>query len=552
MRNRLDSNPSSSSHDTHKFPTTSIPDFRVYLSAGCAAAGAMMIGYDSAFIGGTIALPSFKSDFGLDQITQVEFNTISANIVSFYQMGCFIGALSAYPLGHFYGRKNSLLISVMIFLIGAILMTISSQSPSPSTGLSLIYIGRVFTGLGIGIVSSISPIYIAEISIPRIRGRLIGLYELGWQIGGILGFWINYGVSQNPRIHAKQEYIIPFAIQLIPAGICLIGVISYLKESPRWLLSCGRKDEALRSLCWIRKSNSDDPLIQNEFSIMESSLENQNQKLGNSFWSPFEKLLFHRPLLIRLMIAGSLFIFQNGTGINAINYYSPTVFGSIGVTGTSSALLSTGVFGLIKTIATFFWLFFLADRIDRTTMLMLGAFFGGLMMYGLGIYIAVVKPTEHPSSDGLRTSGKGALAMFYLWTVFYSPTWNPTPWVWAAEAFPMHVRTLSQSFVASSNWLFNFLIARFTPQMFTAMGYGVYIFFASFMMISIPYVWFFVPELRGVPLEMIDEVFENWNPFKGKRFNQKTFKVNDDQPLKIDQIQQIDHDHDQNPNQDQD
>ncbi|EGG07923.1 uncharacterized protein MELLADRAFT_47943 [Melampsora larici-populina 98AG31] len=500
----------------------------------------MMIGYDSAFIGGTIALPSFKADFGLDRITQDQFNLISANIVSFYQMGCFLGALFAYPLGHFYGRRKSLLISVLIFLIGAIFMTISNRS----NGLSLIYVGRVFTGFGIGIVSSITPIYIAEISIPSIRGRLIGLYELGWQIGGIIGFWINYGVSQNPRIKSQQQYLIPFAIQLLPAGICLIGLISYLKESPRWLLSRGRKDEALNSLCWIRNSIQDDPLIQNEFSIMESSLEKQNEQLGNSFWAPFEKLLFHRPLLTRLMIAGSLFIFQNGTGINAINYYSPTVFASIGVTGTSSALLSTGVFGAIKTIATLFWLFFLADAIDRTTMLMFGAFFGGLMMYGLGAYIAIVKPTENPSLDGLRPSGKGALAMFYLWTVFYSPTWNPTPWVWAAEAFPMHVRTLSQSFVASSNWLFNFLIARFTPQMFTSMGYGVYIFFASFMMISIPFVWFIVPELRGIPLEMIDEVFENWNPRKGKRFNQTSFQLVQHSSLKIDQIQQIDHDQD--------
>ncbi|KAG0152021.1 hypothetical protein CROQUDRAFT_719606 [Cronartium quercuum f. sp. fusiforme G11] len=493
-----------------------IHNVRLYLSALCAASGAMMIGYDSAFLGGTLALPSFRTDFGLKHMTRAQVDLIEANIVSLYQAGCFIGALLAYPLGHFYGRRIGLIISVLIFILGGILMVIADSA----RGLAPIYAGRVLTGLGIGIISSITPIYIAEIAVVSIRGRLVGLYELGWQLGGIIGFWINYGVSENTSIIGRTQYTIPFAVQLIPAGLCLIGVVSFLKESPRWLLSRGRRTEALSNLCWLRKLDESDSYFQSEFLMMEQTLVSQKETVGESFWGPFQKLLLFRPSLIRLAIACSLFMFQNGTGINAINYYSPTVFRSIGISGTSASLLSTGVFGAIKTIATVIWLCFLADRIDRTIMLMVGSFFGGLMMYGLGIYIAVAKPTENPTPGGrLTSSGKGALAIIYLWTVFYSPTWNPTPWLFSAEAFPMHVRTLAQAFVASSNWFFNFLIARFTPQMFTAMGYGVYLFFACFMMISIPYVWFIVPELRGVPLEKIDTVFEAWKPSSGRRRN---------------------------------
>lgn len=99
------------------------------------------------------------------------------------------------------------------------------------------------------------------------------------------------------------------------------------------------------------------------------------------------------------------------------------------------------------------------------------------------------------------------MAFFYLWTIFYTPSWNGTPWVYNSEMFPQNVRTLGQAFAAASNWLFNFLVARFTAQMFTAMGYGVYLFFASLMILSIVFVFFLLPETKGIPLESMDRLF---------------------------------------------
>ena len=149
------------------------------------------LGYDSAFIGTTLALKSFKSEFHLTTLSKTQSNLISANIVSCYQAGAFFGAFFAYPAGHFLGRKHGIQIFAAIFTVGAALMC----GANGTRGLGLIYGGRVLAGIGVGGASNLSPIYVSEIAPPAIRGRLVGLYELCWQIGGLVGFWIN--VSHN-------------------------------------------------------------------------------------------------------------------------------------------------------------------------------------------------------------------------------------------------------------------------------------------------------------------------------------------------------------------
>lgn len=162
-------------------------NWRVYLLAAVASCTSCMIGYDSAFIGTTLSLSSFKHEFHFDRMTDPEQNLLSANIVSTYQAGAFFGAFFAYPIGHFWGRKRGLMVAALVFILGAGLML----GANGSRGLGLIYAGRVLAGLGVGAGSNITPIYISELSPPAIRGRLVGVYELGWQVGGLVGFWIN-------------------------------------------------------------------------------------------------------------------------------------------------------------------------------------------------------------------------------------------------------------------------------------------------------------------------------------------------------------------------
>jgi MFS family permease len=172
-------------------------NWRVYALAAVAGSAAIMIGYDSAFIGTTLSLQSFKNEFRFDKISTAQVNLLSANIVSCYQAGAFFGALFAYVTAYYTGRTSGLALYSAIFMLGSGLML----GANGERGLGLIYAGRVLAGIGVGGASNLAPIYISEISAPAIRGRLVCMFELGWQIGGLVGFWIN--VSQCHLIDAS-------------------------------------------------------------------------------------------------------------------------------------------------------------------------------------------------------------------------------------------------------------------------------------------------------------------------------------------------------------
>ncbi|KAK9476859.1 general substrate transporter [Lipomyces japonicus] len=290
---------------------------------------------------------------------------------------------------------------------------------------------------------------------PGIRAQLLAMYDVVWQLGSLVGFWINYAASVTLPLGSNQ-WIIPFAIQFIPGGLLFVGTFS-LNESPRWLMMNGNTTAGLANLRWFRNLNHDDPI------------------------------------LARLALSTILFVWQNSSGINAVNYYSPTIFQSLGIGGTDAKLLSTGIFGVIKACSTFLWMVFLVEswgrRRDR---------------------VLISSGSDGPA--GLDPGGRAAMAFFYIWTVFYSASWNWTPWVINAEIFDQNIRTFVQAINASANWFWSFIMARFTPQMFASMSFGVYFLFASLSMIGFCYVFLLIPETKGLPLEMMDNLFTKGVP----------------------------------------
>ena len=251
--------------------------------------------------------------------------------------------------------------------------------------------------------------------------------------------------------------------------------------------------------------------MQEEILAIDAAIEEQRVTVGLGFWQPFKAVIRNKKILWRFFLGGMLFLWQNASGINAVNYYSPTIFKTIGITGTSTSLLTTGVFGVVKTIVTLFWLFILIDKLGRRKLLMWGALGGSICMWYIAAYIKVADPSAHPTKT-LSSGGISAMAFFYLWTICYTPSWNGTPWVYNSEMHSQAVRPLAQAFAAANNWFWNFIIARFTPQMFNTMGFGVYMFFASLMLCSAVFVYFLMPETKGVPLEAMDRLFDRRLP----------------------------------------
>lgn len=229
-------------------------------------------------------------------------------------------------------------------------------------------------------------------------------------------FWINYGLSET-MAPSHRQWLIPFAVQLIPAGLLLIGAF-WIKESPRWLFSKHRREEALRNLCWIRGLEPDNIYIVEEVAMLDAALEEQTVH-GEGFWAPFKAVARSRKIQWRFILGGLLFMWQNGSGINAINYYSPTVFKAIGVTGTNASFLTTGIFGVVKTVLTFVWILVLIDHLGRRKMLMIGAAGGSVCMWIIGAYIYKADVANHKTSS-LSSGGIAAMFFFYLWTAFYT------------------------------------------------------------------------------------------------------------------------------------
>ncbi|KAJ5768398.1 sugar transporter [Penicillium manginii] len=468
--------------------------YRIYMLALSATWASAMYGYDSAFIGGTLELPSFKTSFGLNAS---DSTSLSSNVVSMFQAGAFFGAICGFFFAEYFGRKPVILGSGVIFAIGAAVQLIGK--------ISALYVGRIFTGLGIGASSTIIPIYIAECSPALIRGRLVGIFEIMLQIALVFGFWINYGVNKNISSTSPTQWRIPVGIQLVPAGLLLI-CMPWMIESPRWLASKDQIVKAQRHLAWVRHLPLDHPYVVNELAEVQAAVS-QELEFGGEKRTLVQ--ILHEcaapGVRNRIFIAVMLMLLQNLTGINAINYYSPTIFRSIGFTGTSVGLLATGVYGLVKMATTAVFMVFIVDRFGRRGPLLVGAVGAGVAMFYLAIYSQLSQSFDRvpPSNSGSHA----AVAMIYIYAIFYGFSWNGIPWIFASEVLPTRVRTIGMMCAVCMQWLAQFMIVYSLPHMVATIKYGTFYFFGACTVSAFVFAYLFVPETKGVPLEDMGGLF---------------------------------------------
>ncbi|PVI03025.1 general substrate transporter [Periconia macrospinosa] len=473
----------------------------VYLTAMVASMGAFIFGYDLAFIGTTITLKPFNKDFSLTHASQSEKDAFSANIVSLLQAGCFFGSLAVAPLGDKYGRKPSLLIAGVLFVIGSLMQTVSFGH------VWAMFLGRAIGGLGVGLASGVVPLYIAELSPPSIRGRLVGIYEISVQTGTCIGFWICYGVQRHMAANSAQ-WITPFAVQLIPGGLLIIGMF-FVPESPRWLAQHKSRSAGLAVLSKLRGLEDDHPYVQEEMTHIMDTINDVFEHTPNGGLIAQWKELAIPSNRRRILVGVFIFIFMQGAGSNAINYFSPRIFKSIGLTGQSTGLYATGIYGIVRLICVIIAMYYVVDKFGRRSMLMGGAVIMLIAMWFIGAYIKIANPGASPK---LTAGGYAAVTFIYIFAVGFCFSYAGVPWIYCAEIFPIRIRGLGMALCTATHWLFNFVIARSVPYMVSNIGYGTYFVFATCLTLSIPFVYFFVPETKGLSLEEIDVLFGGSGP----------------------------------------
>lgn len=208
----------------------------------------------------------------------------------------------------------------------------------------------------------------------------------------------------------------------------------------------------------------------------------------------------------RITVGVIIFIFMQMAGSNAINYFSPRIFKSIGLTGQSTGLYATGIYGIVRLVFIFAAMYYIVDRFGRRKMLIGGGIVMGFSMWLIGTYVKIANPTAstHPH---LTAGGYTAITFIYVYAVGWSLSFAGVPWIYCSEIFPLPIRGIGMALCAATHWLFNFVIARSVPYMISNIGYGTYFVFASCLTVSIAFVYFFMPETKGLSLEEIDVLF---------------------------------------------
>ncbi|THH33222.1 hypothetical protein EUX98_g993 [Antrodiella citrinella] len=473
-----------------------------------ASLGGLLYGYNQGVFSGVLGMNNFIKHMGKDATDP----SLKGWLVSILELGAWFGVLCTGYLADKLSRKYTILFAVVVFCIGVIVQTAAMHASS-------IFGGRFITGLGVGSLSMAVPLYNAELAPPEVRGSLVALQQLAITFGIAISFWIDYGTNYIGGTGDGQHeaaWRVPLALQLVPAIILGCGIL-FMPFSPRWLVNQGRDEEALTVLSNARRVPKDSDLVQIEFLEIkaqyifekETAAEKFPQYQDGGWVSNFKlgvfdytSLITTRTLLVRTAIGTLTMFFQQWTGVNAILYYAPSIFTSLGLTGNTVNLLATGVVGIamfLATIPAVIWV----DNAGRKPILVSGAF----IMAGCHVIVAVLTAVYHDTWPEHQNAGWAACAFVWIFAMAFGYSWGPCSWILVAEIWPLSVRGKGLSIAASSNWMNNFIVGQVTPTMQAHLGFGTFVFFGAFSFLGGLFILFFVPETKGLTLEEMDDVF---------------------------------------------
>jgi SP family arabinose:H+ symporter-like MFS transporter len=445
----------------------------LYLISLTAALGGLLFGYDTAVIAGAIGLLRIKFELSAAMTGWAASSAI---------IGCIFGAMFAGKLSDVYGRKKILIITAVLFAISAI----GSAIPQ---NLTQFVLARFIGGLGVGAASMLSPLYISEIAPAKIRGTLVTTYQLAIVLGILIIYFVNLQVSNlgDEAWNVETGWRYMLGSEAIPAIIFLVFLL-FVPESPRWLSKMGKKDQSLKILQNIN-GNDIAREIQNE---IEETLKEEKGSIGE---------LFAPGMRMAMIVGIFLAAFSQITGINAIMYYAPEIFRSVGF-GTESALTQTVIIGSVNVLFTFVALW-LIDKTGRKTLLLYGVSGMTLCLFGLGLifYLDLV-------------SGPWVLIFILGYIASFAASLGPIPWVIISEIFPTKTRGVAMSISILILWISVYLVTQFFPILLESIGgaftFWIFMINAVFLVL---FVWKVVPETKGKTLE---EIEKSWIITKNK------------------------------------
>ncbi|HLP18555.1 MAG TPA: sugar porter family MFS transporter [Bacteroidota bacterium] len=426
-----------------------------------AALGGLLFGFDTAVISG--AIPFIRIYFKLNDI-------MLGWTVSSLLIGCIAGVLVSGRPADIFGRKKTLLVSALLFLV-------SAAGSASATVLWVFIVFRFTGGIAVGIASMMSPMYIAEISPASHRGKLVSLNQLAIVIGILAAFFSNYLLVDT----GLNNWRWMLAVMGAPAVLFFASLV-FVPESPRWLVQKGKMDEAFRTLERISGSSR----AREEISEIRGSL-------GLRSKSPLREI-FSRHMSAVVWVGIIVAVFQQITGINSIMYYAPMIFAKTG-TGMESALLQTAAVGAVNLLCTLIAIRYI-DRIGRKPLLIAGTLGMTVSLFALAFAFS------QPDREGAIVLG---LILFYI--ASFAASLGPVTWVFIAEIYPNRLRGEAMSVAIVVLWSACFLVSLVFPAMLNTLGGGSAFFvFGIMCVLYLVFIIVKVPETKGKSLEELEHL----------------------------------------------
>jgi len=452
--------------------------FVLFVSA-VAALGGLLFGYDTGII--SAALLFIGKSIAVGDIAK---QLITAAIVA----GALVGCMGAGPLSDRIGRRPTVMIAAIIFILASLGSATSNSVPS-------LLAARLVLGLAVGGASQIIPVYIAELAPAARRGGLVVLFQLA-VVGGILVSsvvgWLLGGTNLLPGLLGNgSDWRLMFLLGIVPAIILLLGML-VLPESPRYLVVRGQSDAARRTLARLRPSA---PAVEEEMRAIEEAASTEKRADDSRGW----RLLFGRKLRPALIAGMGVAMFSQITGTNAVIYYAPTILASAGF-GQNAALLTSLAVGVTIVLSTSFGIW-AVDRWGRRTLMLRFLPFAAIGLGLLGAAFVGGPPTG--AARWLAVGGLLANEIFNVGSI------SVAIWLVGAEVFPLNVRGKGMSMVALSHWGFDLLVSLTTLSLTRMLGTaGTFWLFALVNLLAWLFVWRNVPETKGRTLEEIEASLE--------------------------------------------
>jgi sugar porter (SP) family MFS transporter len=435
----------------------------VYACAFIAALGGLLFGYDTGVISGAVLF--ITKQFALAVFPQ-------ELVVAVVLVGAAFGALAGGRLSDRIGRRRSLLVTSVIFIVGAVICAAAGS-------LKMLIAGRVVVGIGIGLSSTTVPVYISEVSPAKARGWLVSLFQLAITIGILVAYVVDYAFAEG------QSWRWMLGLAVVPGVALGIGML-FLPETPRWLAENGLLDAARGVLSRIHGSAN----VERELAEIQGTLAHAHEQ---GRWADL-LLPEVRPVLV---IGLGLAVFQQVTGINTVIYYAPMIIQSAGIPSSSGAILATAGIGLVNVAMTIVSMW-LIDRVGRRPLLLYGIIGMIVSLVALGIDFRIA--AQHPDLAWL------AVVILMVYVASFAISLGPIFWLLISEIYPLRIRGRAEGTAATTCWAANLLVSLTFLTLLQALGPSLtFWLYAALALAAWIFSYRLVPETKGRTLEEIEE-----------------------------------------------